>query len=299
MFEHGPDETVYRHLTCRPRPTTTRLERPRDPRGRARGARSPRPRGDRRRLSPAACQPPGPAEEDPRRTPRRLRTTASWRSSCSRTPSIASARVLPGCQDTGTAIVLGYKGQGVFTGGGDDAEALSRWDLREPMPSATCATPSWRRLSMYPGEEHRYQPAGADRDLRRSEGDELPFPLRRQGRRLGEQDLSLPGDQGAAEPGVAESWPSSREKMRSIGTSACPPYHLAHWSSAALQRRATLKTVKLASAKATSTTCRPRATSTAARSAISSSSSKMLTSPATRRGSAPSSAASTSPTTCG
>ena len=38
--------------------------------------------------------------------------------------NIAAGRVLPGCQDTGTAIVLGYKGQHVFTSG-DDAEALS------------------------------------------------------------------------------------------------------------------------------------------------------------------------------
>jgi fumarate hydratase, class I len=38
--------------------------------------------------------------------------------------NIAVGRVLPGCQDTGTAIVLGYKGQHVFTSG-DDAEALS------------------------------------------------------------------------------------------------------------------------------------------------------------------------------
>ena len=39
--------------------------------------------------------------------------------------NIAAARVLPGCQDTGTAIALGYKGQQVFTTS-DDAEALSR-----------------------------------------------------------------------------------------------------------------------------------------------------------------------------
>src|SRR5262245_5674613 len=38
--------------------------------------------------------------------------------------NIAAGGVLPGCQDTGTAIVLGYKGQHVFTSG-DDAEALS------------------------------------------------------------------------------------------------------------------------------------------------------------------------------
>ncbi len=39
--------------------------------------------------------------------------------------NIASGRELPGCQDTGTAIVVGYKGENVVTGI-DDAEALSR-----------------------------------------------------------------------------------------------------------------------------------------------------------------------------
>src|SRR3954453_16070605 len=39
--------------------------------------------------------------------------------------NIAAGRVLPSCQDTGTAIVLGKKGQLVFTGGGDEA-AIAR-----------------------------------------------------------------------------------------------------------------------------------------------------------------------------
>src|SRR6267378_2513755 len=38
--------------------------------------------------------------------------------------NIAAGRVLPGCQDTGTAIVVGYKGENVYTGA-DDARALS------------------------------------------------------------------------------------------------------------------------------------------------------------------------------
>ena len=42
-----------------------------------------------------------------------------------RNANIAAGRVLPGCQDTGTAIVMAHKGERVLTGG-DDAEALSR-----------------------------------------------------------------------------------------------------------------------------------------------------------------------------
>jgi hypothetical protein len=57
--------------------------------------------------------------------------------------NIAAGRVLPMCQDTGTAIVMGKKGQQIWTDG-DDAAALSagiRRSYREPI----CATASWRR----------------------------------------------------------------------------------------------------------------------------------------------------------
>ena len=57
--------------------------------------------------------------------------------------NIAAGGVLPMCQDTGTAIVMGKKGQDVLTDGTDEA-ALSRVSSRH-IPSATCATARWRR----------------------------------------------------------------------------------------------------------------------------------------------------------
>ena len=51
-------------------------------------------------------------------------------------------------------------------------------------------------------EEHRHEPAGADRDLRRA-GRRVPLPVHRQGRRLREQDVPVPGDEGAPQSGVA------------------------------------------------------------------------------------------------
>ena len=58
--------------------------------------------------------------------------------------NIAAARVLPSCQDTGTAIVMGKKGQRVLTGGNDEERHRARC-LRSPTPPPTCATRSSRR----------------------------------------------------------------------------------------------------------------------------------------------------------
>ena len=58
--------------------------------------------------------------------------------------SIAAGGVLPMCQDTGTAIVKGKKGQFVFTGGGDEA-AIAAGRAADLPHDATCATARWRR----------------------------------------------------------------------------------------------------------------------------------------------------------
>ena len=114
--------------------------------------------------------------------------------------NIAASGVLPGCQDTGTATVIGYKGENVFTFG-DDEEALSRgvYDAY--------AQKNLRYSQMAPDrhvhrEEHRLEPAGAGRPVRGA-GRRLQVHVPGQGRRLGQQDVPVPGDQGAAEPGVA------------------------------------------------------------------------------------------------
>ena len=63
--------------------------------------------------------------------------------------NIAAGRVLPGCQDTGTAIAIGYKGEDVYTGI-DDAEALSARHLRHLPAARTCATRRSRRSTSTP-----------------------------------------------------------------------------------------------------------------------------------------------------
>ena len=128
--------------------------------------------------------------------------------------NIAAGGVLPMCQDTGTAIVMGKKGEGVLTGG-DDGEAdqprrLRRLHEAEPALLPDRAAHDVRR------EEHRHQPAGADRDLLDpATASRVQVPLHGQGRRLGEQVLPLPGDQGAPQPGADAARSSTRRSARS------------------------------------------------------------------------------------
>jgi len=93
--------------------------------------------------------------------------------------NIASGYVLPGCQDTGTAIVMGKKGQFVITGGGDE-EAISRGiydtytttNLRYSQVSPVDMFEEKNTGTNRPAEIHPVAPAG-DRD---------PFPVRANGR---------------------------------------------------------------------------------------------------------------------
>ena len=111
--------------------------------------------------------------------------------------NIAAGGVLPMCQDTGTAIVMGKKGQYVVTGGGDEEAIVARHlrDLPHEQP-ALLADGAARHV---PREEHRHEPPGADRDLR-DRRRRLQVPLHGQGRRLGQQELPVPGDEGAPQP---------------------------------------------------------------------------------------------------
>ncbi|MCS5781059.1 fumarate hydratase [Klebsiella pneumoniae subsp. pneumoniae] len=163
-------------------------------------------------------------------------------SSCA-TPDIAAKGILPTCQDTGTAIIMGKKGQRVWTGGGDEAalaQGVYNTYIQDNLRYSQNAP-----LDMYK-EVNTGTNLPAQIDLYATDGDEYKFPLHRQGRRLGEQNLSVPGNQSADHPGEAENY--LVEKMRTLGTAACPPYHIA-FVIGGTSAEATLKTVKLASTK--------------------------------------------------
>ncbi len=105
--------------------------------------------------------------------------------------NIAAGGVLPMCQDTGTAIIMGKKGRLVFTDGEDEA-ALAE-GARDAYLKTQPALLAGRADLDVRGEEHPQQHAGAGRDLRRGRG-RLQAPVHRQGRRLGQQGVPVPGD---------------------------------------------------------------------------------------------------------
>ena len=71
------------------------------------------------------------------------------------------------------------------------------------------------------GGQYRRQSAGADRPLCRA-GRRVQIPVHRQGRRLGQQELSVPADEGGAEPEIADANSSTRRSARSAPPPARP-----------------------------------------------------------------------------
>jgi tartrate dehydratase alpha subunit/fumarate hydratase class I-like protein len=105
--------------------------------------------------------------------------------------NIAAGGVLPMCQDTGTAIIMGKKGRMVFTAGDDEAalaegarDAYLKRNLRYSQLSPNLDVR---------GKEHQVEHAGAGRDLCRRRGC-LQALVHREGWRFGQQGVPLPGD---------------------------------------------------------------------------------------------------------
>lgn len=155
--------------------------------------------------------------------------------------NIAAGRVLPGCQDTGTAIAMGYKGQQVFTTG-DDAEALSRgifeaYDIRNLRYSQMAP------IDMYT-EKNTGTNLPAQIDLYAKPGSEYHFLFVAKGGGSANKTFLYQETKALLNPKALLAFVA--EKIRSLGTSACPPYHLA-LVVGGLSAEFTLKTVKLAS----------------------------------------------------
>ena len=155
--------------------------------------------------------------------------------------NIAAGRVLPGCQDTGTAIVLGYKGQQVFTTG-DDAEALSR-GIYEAYDKRNLRYSQMAPLDMYT-EKNTGNNLPAQIDLYAETGGEYHFLFIAKGGGSANKSFLYQETKALLNPKSLLSFVA--EKIRTLGTSACPPYHLA-LVVGGLSAELTLKTVKLAS----------------------------------------------------
>jgi fumarate hydratase class I len=155
--------------------------------------------------------------------------------------NIAAGRVLPGCQDTGTAIAMGYKGQQVFTTG-DDAEALSR-GIYEAYDQRNLRYSQMAPLDMYT-EKNTGTNLPAQIDLYAKPGLEYHFLFIAKGGGSANKTFLYQETKALLNP--TSLLASVADKIRTLGTSACPPYHLA-LVVGGLSAEFTLKTVKLAS----------------------------------------------------
>ena len=160
-----------------------------------------------------------------------------------RNANIAAGRVLPGCQDTGTAIVMGHKGERVLTGG-DDAEALSR-GIFEAYNERNLRYSQLAPLDMYT-EKNTGSNLPAQVEIYAEPGDEYELLFIAKGGGSANKSFLYQETKALLNPTSLLSFIEAQ--LKSIGTSACPPYHLA-LVIGGTSAEFTLKTVKLASTK--------------------------------------------------
>ncbi len=158
-----------------------------------------------------------------------------------RNANIAAGRVLPGCQDTGTAIVMGHKGENVVTGA-DDGVALSQ-GIYDAYDQRNLRYSQMAPLDMFT-EKNTGSNLPAQIEIYAEPGDEYELLFIAKGG--GSANKSFLYQQTKALLNPASLLAFAEEKMRSIGTAACPPYHLALVIGGP-SAEFTLKTVKLAS----------------------------------------------------
>lgn len=160
-----------------------------------------------------------------------------------RNANIAAGGVLPSCQDTGTAIVMGKKGQYVFTGGGDE-EAIARGVFD------TYHTSNLRYSQMAPLDMYKEVNTGnnlpAQIEIFATDGDAYKFLFMAKGGGSANKSYLYQETKALLNPESLLAFVDA--KMRSLGTSACPPYHLAVVIGGTSAEQ-TLKVAKLASAR--------------------------------------------------
>ena len=156
---------------------------------------------------------------------------------------ISAEGVFPMCQDTGTAIVIGKKGQRVWTDFSDE-EALTK-GVYNAYSKGNLRYSQNVPLSMYE-EKNSGTNLPAQIELYAVEGDEYKFLIMAKGGGSANKTFLFQETKAVLTPETLKAF--MIEKMKTLGTAACPPYHLAFvvgGTSAELN----LKTVKLATAK--------------------------------------------------
>jgi fumarate hydratase class I len=157
--------------------------------------------------------------------------------------NIAAGGVLPSCQDTGTAIVMGKKGERVLTGGSDEA-AIAR-GVYETYTTTNLRYSQMAPLDMY-REVNTKNNLPAQIEIYSTEGDSYEFLFMAKGGGSANKSYLYQQTKALLNPSSLLSF--LEEKMASLGTAACPPYHLAIVVGGTSAEYA-LKVAKLASAK--------------------------------------------------
>ena len=160
-----------------------------------------------------------------------------------RNAEIAAKGVLPFCQDTGTATVYAKKGNNVWTDGSDE-EALSK-GIYETYTQENLRYSQNAALNMY-DEVNTGTNLPAQIDLVASHGDEYKFLFIAKGGGSANKSYLFQETKALLNPVSLEKF--LVEKMKTLGTAACPPYHIA-FVVGGTSADATMKAVKLASTK--------------------------------------------------
>jgi fumarate hydratase class I len=159
--------------------------------------------------------------------------------------NIAAGGILPMCQDTGTALVMGKKGQFVLTTGKDEVaisqgiyDAYTKLNLRYSQMAPVTTWEEKNTGNNLPAQIEIY----ADSDHQ----DEYNFMYIAKGGGSANKSFLYQETKAVLNPTSFMNWLD--EKLRSIGTAACPPYHLAIVIGGTSAEH-TVKTAKLASTK--------------------------------------------------
>lgn len=155
--------------------------------------------------------------------------------------SIAAGGTLPMCQDTGTAIVVAHKGDHVWTDS-DDAGAISE-GIKKTYNECNLRYSQMAPLSMYQ-ETNTGTNLPAQIEIYSDPGDSYDFIFIAKGGGSANKTYLMQETKSVLNP--ASLTKLLTEKIGGLGTSACPPYHLAIVIGG-LSAEMTLKTVKLAS----------------------------------------------------
>jgi len=157
--------------------------------------------------------------------------------------AVSAGGVLPMCQDTGTAIIKAKKGQFVMTGGGD--EIAIAHGVQDTYLTSNLRYSQMAALDMYT-ERNTGTNLPAEIKIAATDGDAYTFLFMAKGG--GSANKSYLFQETKALLNEATLLPWLFDKMQSLGTSACPPYHLAVVIGGTSAEMA-VETAKLASAR--------------------------------------------------